>query len=71
MEHLLSAFVFAVSDQQARELFLARDPLGEYSLSYWQSRNRFVFASENTAILELRLVNPGLSEGPWHGFQPA
>lgn len=52
VDHLLGDFVFAVWDKRTRELFLARDSLGGYSVSWQQHGQSFVFASEITAILD-------------------
>jgi asparagine synthase (glutamine-hydrolysing) len=62
VEHLLGDFVFAIWDDAARALFLARDPLGAYSLSYHQSGQRFIFASETAAILDLPGFKPVIKE---------
>jgi len=57
VDHLLGDFVFAVWNRESRELFLARDAMGAHSLAWRRDGNRFVFASEVTALLDL----PGVS----------
>lgn len=62
VEHFLGDFVFSVWDSKAQSLFLARDALGAYSVSYHQVGKRFVFASETTAILDLPYVQAVINE---------
>jgi asparagine synthase (glutamine-hydrolysing) len=45
-------FAFAIWDQKARTLFVARDRIGEKPLYYFLDDRRLVFASEIKAILE-------------------
>lgn len=58
VDHLLGDFVFAVWNREKQELFLARDPLGAYSVSWHRIGTSFFFASETTAILDLPCVEP-------------
>jgi asparagine synthase (glutamine-hydrolysing) len=44
-------FAFAIWDERAGLLFLARDRIGEKPLYYYQDRDRLIFASEIKAIL--------------------
>jgi asparagine synthase (glutamine-hydrolysing) len=44
-------FAFAIWDQQASRLFLARDRVGEKPLYYFQDSKRLIFGSEIKAIL--------------------
>ncbi|MCK5272672.1 MAG: asparagine synthase (glutamine-hydrolyzing) [Sedimentisphaerales bacterium] len=52
VEHLRGMFSFAVWDRQRRELFLARDRLGQKPLYYAVHKGRFIFASECKAVLQ-------------------
>jgi asparagine synthase (glutamine-hydrolysing) len=62
VDHLLGDFAFAIWDRRERTLFMARDPLGAYSLSFHRRGDRFVFASETAAILELPEVSGEIDE---------
>ena len=62
VEHLLGDFVFALWDTAARELLLARDQLGAFSLTIHRSGQRLLFASETTAILNAPGVEPRVNE---------
>lgn len=44
-------FAFAIWDERARRLFLARDRIGEKPLYYYQDGKRLIFGSEIKAIL--------------------
>ncbi|HMC75822.1 MAG TPA: asparagine synthase (glutamine-hydrolyzing) [Vicinamibacterales bacterium] len=54
-------FAFAIWDRTAGSLWLARDRVGEKPLYYCRDGERFVFASEIKAILELIPAPPRLS----------
>jgi len=62
LNRLVGMFAFAMFDAHERRLILARDPFGIKPLYYVRSRDRFAFASEIKALLELpgvgRTVNP-------------
>lgn len=51
LERFNGMFAFAIFDKQKKELFLARDRLGEKPLYYFSDDETFVFASEIKAIL--------------------
>jgi len=51
LERFNGIFAFAVWDSRQRELFLARDRYGTKPLYYTFHRGRFIFASEQKAIL--------------------
>jgi asparagine synthase (glutamine-hydrolysing) len=61
VEHFRGQFAFAVWDRLTRRLTLARDRVGEKPLYYWRDRERFAFASEIKALLELVPSTPALS----------
>lgn len=46
-------FAFAIYNEITQELFLARDHLGIKPLYYWQSGNKFAFASEAKSLFEI------------------
>src|SRR6185369_13421555 len=53
VKHLRGMFVFAIWDEKAKTLFLARDRAGKKPLYYTETRNgSFVFGSEVKSILE-------------------
>jgi asparagine synthase (glutamine-hydrolysing) len=58
VEKLRGMFAFAIWDDRARSLFLARDRVGIKPLYYAQSRDSVIFASEIKAILADPEVKP-------------
>ena len=61
LERFRGMFAFALWNNATRRLLLARDRVGEKPLYYWRDGERFVFASEIKALLELIPVRPALS----------
>ena len=57
-QHLLGDFAFALWDHQHRRLFCARDPIGVKPFYYHWDGDRFLFASEIKALLEV----PGMAK---------
>ena len=53
-------YAFAIWEPAARRLLLGRDRLGIKPLYYWHDENRFAFASEIKALLELPFVQTQL-----------
>lgn len=51
LHHLRGMFAFAIWDEPAERLFLARDRLGQKPLFYCQGENEFLFGSTIRAIL--------------------
>src|SRR5918993_777841 len=59
VEHLRGMFAFAIWDERARELFVARDRLGVKPVYYVHSGDgSLYFASEIKSLLEARAVAP-------------
>ncbi len=61
-------FAFALWDKQAQSLFIARDRLGKKPLYYYQTENRFAFASEIKAILALEDIDKTLDNQAIHDY---
>ena len=61
VERFRGMFAFALWNGATGRLLLARDRIGEKPLYYWRDGERFVFASEIKALLELIPVRPALS----------
>ncbi len=51
VNHLRGMFAFAIFDEQRRQLFCARDRLGQKPFKYYYNGRVFIFASELKAIL--------------------
>jgi asparagine synthase (glutamine-hydrolysing) len=60
VEHLRGMFAFAIWDETARRLFLARDRVGIKPLYYYWDGKTFLFASEMKAILQYPRVGRDL-----------
>lgn len=56
VEHIIGDFAFALWDDEARELYCARDPMGVKPLYYFESAETFAFASEAKALFALGTV---------------
>lgn len=52
LAHLNGMFAFCIYDIPNRQLFLARDRMGEKPLYYWEKDDKFIFSSEIKALLE-------------------
>ena len=64
---LRGMFAFAVWDSSKRELFLARDHMGQKPLFFCQHGQEFVFASEIKSILASEFVKPEIDlNALWH-----
>ena len=61
LDRFRGMFAFALWNSDTGRLLLARDRVGEKPLYYWRDGERFVFASEIKALLELMPVRPALS----------
>ena len=53
-------FAFAIWDIQEKQLFLARDRTGEKPLYYWHDQDKFYFASELKALVQMLPHKPQL-----------
>ena len=51
VDHMRGMFAFAIWDKKKKQLFLARDRLGQKPLFYGLHNDRFIFASQCKAIL--------------------
>ena len=60
IERFRGQFAVAIWDTVQHRLVLARDRVGEKPLHYWRSGERFAFASEIKALLELVPERPAL-----------
>ncbi|MFN0086395.1 MAG: asparagine synthase (glutamine-hydrolyzing) [Blastocatellia bacterium] len=68
VERLRGMFAFAIYDELARTLFLARDRFGIKPLYVASLRDQFVFASEIKAILALEGFTPTLDRQACYDF---
>jgi asparagine synthase (glutamine-hydrolysing) len=66
VKQLRGMFAFALWDEPRQRLFIARDPLGQKPLYYFQQHGVFAFASEVKALLETGLVQPRLNTRAMH-----
>ena len=57
---LRGMFAFAIWDKQDRQLFLARDRIGEKPLYYWHDQDKFYFTSELKALVQMLPHKPQL-----------
>ena len=68
VKRLRGMFAFALWDDRAQRLLLARDPLGQKPVYYLDGGDRFVFASEVKALLEDPRVSPTLDVHAMHDY---
>jgi len=68
LEKLNGMFAFAIYDRNKKELFLARDRIGIKPLYYLQVGNRFLFASENKALLSYADWSPTINPKAVHDY---
>ena len=68
LKELRGMFAFAVWDGRGRSLFLARDRIGQKPLCYRAEKNRFIFASELKAIIQIKGVPRELSLTALHHY---
>ncbi|MDQ3621041.1 MAG: asparagine synthase (glutamine-hydrolyzing) [Verrucomicrobiota bacterium] len=61
LQRLNGMFAFAIWDRRNRQLFLARDRIGEKPLYYYQDGDRLIFASEIKAIVADPAVRKSLN----------
>ncbi len=52
VDHLRGMFAFAIWDNKKKELFIARDRLGEKPLFYYSDHTTFIFGSEVKTVLQ-------------------
>jgi asparagine synthase (glutamine-hydrolysing) len=60
LEKLRGMLAFAIWDKQDKKLFLARDRTGEKPLYYWHDQDKFYFASELKALVQMLPHKPQL-----------
>lgn len=60
LKHLNGMFAFAIWDTKKRSLFIARDRMGIKPLNYFHNSDKFIFSSEQKAILK----NPDVDVQP-------
>jgi asparagine synthase (glutamine-hydrolysing) len=65
LKRLNGMFAFAILDRRRRKLVLARDHFGIKPFYYYQSQDRFVFASEIKGILASGIYSPEVN---WQAF---
>jgi asparagine synthase (glutamine-hydrolysing) len=68
VERLAGMFTFAVWDDRARRLLLARDRVGKKPLYYFQDGERLTFASELKALLEDPTVKRAVDHDALHEY---
>lgn len=68
LHRLRGMFAIAIWDEQARELFLARDPYGIKPLYYTQTKIGLIFASQVKALLAIGLVSTQTEPAGVAGF---
>lgn len=68
LNYLNGMFALAIWDRTRQELFLARDRLGKKPLYYFHDQQRFIFASEIKAILEVPAVPREVREDAVYDF---
>lgn len=61
-DKLLGDFVFAIWDKGKEELFCARDHMGIKPFYYYLSDDKFIFATEVKAIIEILEFKPGVNK---------
>ena len=67
VRRLRGMFAFAIWDSAKKNLFLARDHMGQKPLFYYKGQDEFIFASEIKAILETGRVKPEIElDSLWH-----
>jgi len=68
LNHFRGMFAFALWDSNLQRLFLARDRLGKKPLVYLSQNNRFAFASEIKALLQMPEVDRKVNNSALHHY---